>query len=225
MTRDGSKSQWAEDEGSQVLISALEHYSYCPRQCALIHLERTFDENEFTVRGRMAHEQVHQEGQESTGDVRVVRGMTLWSHKLGLLGKADVVEFREDGPYPVEYKVGRYRGTHAELQLCAQAICLEEMLNIPVTAGAVYYRGSRQRKEVVFVPALRRRVEEVASQVRIMLASERLPEACNDRRCRHCSLHTACMPEITADGNVIRGLQGALFRPTAGALPEMEEDG
>ena len=221
---EGSGGSW-EDEGSQVLISALEHYSYCPRQCALIHLEQTYDENEFTMRGRMAHEQVHQEGQECNGDIRIVRGMTLWSRKLGLLGKADVVEFREAGPYPVEYKVGRHRGAHAELQLCAQAMCLEEMLGVPVAIGAIYYRGARQRKQVKFVPNLRARVEEVVSEVRRMLASERLPEAHNDARCPHCSLRAACMPEITSDGSVLRGLQGVLFRPSAVAVSGVEEDG
>src|SRR4029450_12053982 len=100
-----------EDELDVVLISALEHWSYCPRQCGLIHLENVWDENLFTLRGREAHERTDQSGETGEGGVRVVRGMPLWHDGLGLYGKADVVEFLDDTPYPVEYKAGerRYR--------------------------------------------------------------------------------------------------------------------
>src|SRR5207247_5217209 len=95
------------EELEPVLISALEHYSYCPRQCALIHVEQTFDENLFTIRGRLAHERVHTQDDEIRQGVRLARAVPLWSERYGLRGKTDLVEFREEGPYPVEYKVGR----------------------------------------------------------------------------------------------------------------------
>lgn len=183
-------------EEETVLISALEHYSYCPRQCALIHVEKVFDENIFTLRGRRAHEQVDvPEETEEEGKV-VERALPLWSEKLGLQGKADVVEFWDDGTiFPVEYKFGKRRPkTHDDLQLCAQALCLEEMLGHRVDKGALYYHSSRRRREVVFDDALRRRTEEVIGLVRRMQIEGVLPPPANDARCENCSLIDACMP-------------------------------
>src|SRR3954470_4175210 len=120
------------DSRLDVPISAIEHYSYCPRQCALIHVEQTFDENVYPIRGNLAHERVDAAEETVRSDVRVARSVPLWSERYGLRGKADLVEFRADGPYPVEYKVGARRGRHADLQLCAQALCLEEMLGVAV---------------------------------------------------------------------------------------------
>src|SRR5687768_7704070 len=115
---------WPEDD--LILISALEHWSYCPRQCALIHLEQTYDENLFTLRGNRAHRSVDEAGAAAAAGERVIRGLPLWSDRLGLTGRADLVEFREDVPYPVEHKAGRRRNwAHEALQLCAQALCLE----------------------------------------------------------------------------------------------------
>jgi CRISPR-associated exonuclease Cas4 len=129
----------ADPEASiEVPISAIEHYSYCPRQCALIHVEQVFEENVFTIRGRLAHERVEQGEETSASGVRVFRDVPLWSERLGLRGKADVVEMRPEGPYPVEYKVGKRHGAHADLQLCAQALCLEEMLASTVERGAIF---------------------------------------------------------------------------------------
>src|SRR5438552_3319316 len=117
-----------KDTDNPIMISALEHYSYCPRQCALIHQEQTFSENLYTLRGRAVHEQVDEPEAVVEKGVRVERALPLWSNRLGLVGKADVVEFRGETPYPVEYKHGPPREKeHDELQLCAQALCLEEM--------------------------------------------------------------------------------------------------
>ncbi len=139
-----------------VMISALEHWSYCPRQCGLIHLEQTFDENLYTLRGRHLHERVDRPLGETQHDVRVERAVPLWSDRLGLIGKADVVEFHAETPYPIEYKHGkRRRWGHDDLQLCAQALCLEEMTGRQVPEGAIFYGGSRRRKPVVFDDALR----------------------------------------------------------------------
>src|SRR6266446_5838641 len=148
------------DESELVMISALEHYSYCPRQCALIHQEQTFDENLYTLRGRAVHKQVDEPEAVVEKGVRVERALPLWSNRLGLVGKADVVEFRGDTPYPVEYKHGpRREKEHDDLQLCAQAVCLEEMTGQNVPKGAIFHHSSRRRREVEFTSALRAKVE------------------------------------------------------------------
>lgn len=205
------KSDWPEDQ--TVLVSAIEHYSYCPRQCALIHVEQVFEDNVYTVRGELAHERVDEGDPSVMEGVRVARGIVLWSNRLGLFGKADVVEFRPEGPYPVEYKVGRRHGAHSDYQLCAQALCLEEMLGVAAPRGAIFYRAARRRHEVVFDDALRQRTVEVIQGVRAMLRAERLPEAPNDARCPNCSLGDVCLPAVVAERSRLRGLQGALFHP------------
>jgi CRISPR-associated exonuclease Cas4 len=203
---------WRDED--LVLISAIEHWSYCPRQCALIHLEQTYDENIFTLRGNRAHEQVHIEAVGTEDGIRVVRGMPLWSNRLGLIGKSDAVEWHGETPYPVEYKVGKKRNwEHEVFQLCAQAICLEEMLGQDVPGGAVYYAGSRRRREVTFGDRERGAVAQAVAAIRRMLEGERLPPAVDDSRCPNCSLVDACAPGITAHPSVIRGHYAELFHP------------
>ncbi len=201
------------DEGEVVLISALEHYSYCPRQCGLIHLEQIFEDNVFTIRGRITHETVHEGDLGAREGVPQLRSIPLWSERLGLYGKADLVEMGPDGPYPVEYKPGRRHGSAPDVQLCAQALCLEEMLGVPVRRGAIYYAEPRRRHEVEFDEALRARTARAIAAVREMLGTGRLPEAPNDPRCPNCSLIHVCMPQVVAEQARLRGLQGALFRP------------
>lgn len=182
-----------------VPISALEHFSYCPRQAALIHLEAVWDENLFTLRGRFVHEQVDEPGEECRGNVRLERSLPLWSRRFGLVGRADIVEFYGDVPYPVDYKHGpRRKHEHDDLQLCAQAVCLEEMTGTPVPRGAIFHASSRRRREVVFDADLRRRLQDAVSQIRELLQQTTLPEAPNDARCRNCSLLAACLPEVVA---------------------------
>jgi CRISPR-associated exonuclease Cas4 len=221
-----------EDELDVVLISALEHWSYCPRQCGLIHLEAVWDENLYTLRGRQAHERADEPGEAIEDGVRVVRGMPLWSDRLGLYGKADVVEFRggngqwavgngdrrvnvgEGVPYPVEYKVGERREwAHEAIQLCAQALCLEEMLGTAVPAGAVFYRGSRRRREVAFDAGLRARTEAAIRDVRAMLREQRLPPAVNDPRCPKCSLIESCLPGVVSNAHRVGAFRSLLYRP------------
>lgn len=183
------------DTGELVMISALEHYSYCPRQCALIHLEQSYEENIFTLRGNRAHQTVDEARSEERRGVEVETSVPLRSDRLGLVGRADLVEFRAEGPYPIEYKRGaKKRHDHAEIQLCAQGICLEEMLGEPVSAGAIYFTGSNRRQEVPFSDELRRRVEELTEQVRTMLTTQQMPDPVNDERCPPCSLQTPCQP-------------------------------
>ncbi len=193
------------------MISALEHWSYCPRQCALIHVEQTFDENLYTLRGRAVHKRVDEPETEEQAGMRIERALPLWSKTLGLTGKADVVEFHGNTPYPVEYKHGPHREQeHDDLQLCAQALCLEEMTGRSVPRGAIYHHSSRKRREVEFTPALRARVVAVTEAIRVMLQGKHLPAPVNDRRCTHCSLRESCMPEVVETGRraatVVRGL-------------------
>jgi CRISPR-associated exonuclease Cas4 len=179
-----------------VPISALEHFSYCPRQCALIHLEQSFAHNVLTVRGTLAHERVEQSGDEWQGGVLIRRSILLWHDGLGLSGKADVVEFRPDGAvYPVEYKHGRrHKRIHDDLQVCAQALCLEQMLGVAVPRGAVYHHSSRRRREVEFTPGLRQQVAATTAQVRAMLLGGATPPPVADGRCRNCSQAGHCLP-------------------------------
>jgi CRISPR-associated exonuclease Cas4 len=183
-----------------VMISALEHYSYCPRQCALIHVEQTFQENLYTMRGRDVHDNVDLESSCKAAGIRYERALPIWSRKLNLIGKADLVEFHADVPYPVEYKSGRHRaGRHESLQLCAQALCLEEMLGVTVPKGAIYWHGSRERKEIEVTETMRARVEEVTVAVREMIVANRVPGPVNDKRCKECSLKESCLPQVVGE--------------------------
>lgn len=206
--------EWEVDEGEHVPISALEHYAYCPRQCALIHIEQTFDENLYTLRGHLAHERADLPMTRAEGDARVERGLPLWSRRLGLVGKADVVEFRGETPYPVEYKAGRRREWRYEaIQVCAQGMCLEEMLGTTVPVGAIYYVGSHARREVEFGLDLRDAVEQLTLEVRTMLRQGRLPVAPNDQRCTKCSLLDSCLPSVVAPSSRLKALARQLFTP------------
>lgn len=191
-----------DDAPEPLPLSALQHWAYCPRQCALIHLEQAFDDNLHTLRGQAVHRQVDDPGVEIRRGLRVERALPLWSDRLGLIGKADVVEFEPDGtPYPVEYKHGsRHKAADIaacdDVQLAAQALCLEEMNGKPVSEGALYYAGSRRRRVVPIDAALRAQVVEIAQAVRAMLAAGQLPPPLADlRRCKGCSLRERCQPE------------------------------
>jgi CRISPR-associated exonuclease Cas4 len=195
-----------------VMISALEHWSYCPRQCALIHLEQTFDENLYTLRGRAVHKRVDEPVAEEQAGMRIERALPLWSKALGLIGKGDVVEFHGETPYPVEYKHGPHREQeHDDLQLCAQALCLEAMTGQSVPRGAIYHHSSRKRREVEFTAELRTRVVEVTGVIRAMLIAKRLPPPVNDHRCTHCSLQESCMPSVIDEGRRASAVVRDLF--------------
>lgn len=194
-------------------ISALQHWSYCPRQCALIHVEQVFADNLFTARGNAVHELVDEPGAERVGTVRIERAMPLWSDRLGLIGKADLVEFARDGSaYPVEYKHGpRRQHRHDDLQLAAQALCLEEMTGKPVAVGAIFHFSSRRRREVAIDDALRDAVESATHAVRDLLLSSTLPAPVNDARCRNCSLIELCQPKVIVATSRYHALLGQLF--------------
>jgi CRISPR-associated exonuclease Cas4 len=183
-----------------VPISALTQYAYCPRRCALIHIEQMWEENKFTAEGRIMHEHVHDEGDESRGDVRIERGASLRSLRLGLIGKADVIEYHRqaDGTwraFPVEYKRGKPKPDHSDkVQLCAQAICLEEMLNVYIPAGALFYGKTRRRLDVDFDEALRWETQEVAKRTHDLIDAGITPAPVYAKRCESCSLMAECMP-------------------------------
>jgi len=202
--------RWRDEE--LVPISALQHWIYCPRQCALIHVEQVFEENVFTLRGQAVHKQVDIPETEMQGSLRIERALPLCSEKLGLVGRADVVEFREDTPYPIDYKLGPRRAKVADdVQLCAQAICLEEMLGASVMRGAIFHHKSRRRREVVFSPSLRNLVGQTTQEVRNLIKTFKVPSPVADARCRHCSLHEACMPNILSSRELLSGFEKRLF--------------
>ena len=184
-------------------ISALQHLLFCERQCALIHIEGLWAENRLTVEGRHLHENAHEGPDETRDGVRIVRGLPLRSLRLGLVGKADVVEFRShesaaalSKPFPVEYKRGRPKRHDADrVQLCAQALCLEEMLGVAVPAGALFYGRTRRRFDVSLDEALRRLTEETAQRLHALIAAGRTPRAVREPKCDSCSLLNLCLPD------------------------------
>jgi len=208
------------NEDDPLPLSALQHWAYCPRQCGLIHLEQAFDDNLHTLRGQAVHAQVDRPGFEVRRGLRVERALPLFSDRLGLVGKADTVEFEPAGtPYPVEYKHGsRHKAADIaacdDLQLAAQALCLEEMTGRAVPEGALFYASSKRRRVVSIDAALRRRVADTADQVRAMLAEGRLPPPITDtRRCGGCSLRDRCQPEALARLAAAQGAADDLFDP------------
>ena len=196
-------------ENDYLMLSALQHYLFCPRQCALIHVEQTWEENRLTTLGNILHERVHEAGREKRGDVITARGVALSSARLGLSGQADVVEFhrgatgcalpRESGrwqPFPVEYKRGKPKKDDCDaVQLCAQAICLEEMLGCAIPGGALFYGEPRHRFDVAFDEALRRDTEACAAAAHALLASGVTPPPVAGKQCGSCSLNERCLPE------------------------------
>ncbi len=211
------------DAPDPISLSALQHWCYCPRQCGLIHLEQAFDDNLHTLRGQAVHARTDQPGVETARGVRVERALPLWHDALGLVGKSDVVEFLPGGaPYPVEYKHGsRHKAPDIaacdDLQLAAQALCLEHMTGQPVPEGALYYASSRRRRVVAIGAELRAQVVDTAQAIRQMLASGDLPPPLAGeqaaRRCKGCSLIDRCQPLATHAG--LGAARQALFDPDA----------
>lgn len=255
----GGDGGWADDDW--VAISALQHYSYCPRQCGLIHVDQVWLDNSHTLRGTWSHQRVDDQHVQSARGLRIVTALPVWSERLGLVGKCDAVELRDGVPFPVEFKIGSLDGglrghrrnglrdraddgpagklasavagvagnghaggvpgdsaaegahvatggasghrcaqwrlyRHADVQLAAQALCLEEMFGVPVREGAVYHVASHRRRAVRIDDALRERVADLTQRVREMLRTGTVPPPVNDARCEACSLKPVCVPEI-----------------------------
>lgn len=180
-----------------VLLSALEHYLYCPRQCALIHVDGVWAENAHTVVGQRAHRRVDSGAGRRERGRRVLRAIPLFSDRYGLSGRADAIEVHDDGSIiPVEYKAGRRHGLAADVQLCAQGLCLEDMTGQPMPFGYVWYGAPRRRLRVEFTRVLRVQTAEVIDEVRAALCSGHLPPPVADQRCAGCQLKPYCLPDV-----------------------------
>lgn len=202
-----------------VNISALNQYAYCARRCALIYIDGEFTDNLHTQRGNAEHAQVDRAAHMTKRDgARVEYALPVWSDRLGLIGKCDVVEFWPDGTiYPVEYKHGPRRAwLNDDLQLVAQAACLEEMFERSIPCGAIFHAGSKRRREVEFSDPLRRQLDEFVIEVGSLIRQSHLPPPTSDtRRCRECSMRDICQPEAArrlVDGGAPRS---SLFDPEA----------
>jgi CRISPR-associated exonuclease Cas4 len=210
-------------EDDLIMLSALQHFVFCPRQCALIHLEQVWSESRLTAEGRLMHEHVHEAGDETRGSVRIARGLPLRSLRLGVVGMADVVEFHRVSkdvwqPFPIEYKRGKPKLDHCDaIQLCGQAACLEEMLDIEVPKGALFYGKTRRRYDVTFDETLRGELERTAQAVRDLIGAGRTPPAVYGKRCESCSLVGECLPKtISRHKSAKRYLSSVVTRLTSG---------
>lgn len=221
-------------------LSALQHLMFCERQCALIHLEQVWHDNPLTLEGSRIHARAHERAQrrELRGEILIVRRLWLRSLRLGVSGRPDVVEFRRTrldehasdesdasrhgvklpglagvwAPYPVEYKRGRPKPNRCdEVQLCAQAICLEEMLKVAVPEGALFYAAIKQRRNVAFSDGLRQATHGAAVRLHELLRSGVTPRVAREPKCRRCSLAQVCRPDATAPRRSARRYVAAAF--------------
>nr|NJM02157.1 CRISPR-associated protein Cas4 [Desulfobacula sp.] len=198
------------DDSDLLPLSALQHYMFCPRQCALIHVERQWVENRFTAEGRVMHERVDRGGERDRGSVRIEYGLPLVCRELGLVGQADVVEFHLTdkaagtwAPYPVEYKRGKPKKDNSDkVQLCAQALCLEEMYHARIPEGALFYGKTRRRQQVLLTPELRAETMDTARRLQVMIRDGITPEPVYDKKCESCSFLDFCLPRVCKSRSV-----------------------
>jgi CRISPR-associated exonuclease Cas4 len=208
-------------------LSALQHLLFCERQCALIYIEQLWNENLLTAKGRIMHDRVHSENRESRGNIRIEHGLHLRSLHLGLTGKADVVEFHYSDnnleskekygkfwqPYPVEFKSGKPKSNNCDkVQLCAQAICLEEMLDVEVPEGAIFYGKTRHRQDVIFDDILRVQTLDAAYRVHKLIESGITPKPFYSAKCNNCSLIQICLPKIVMENRSVEKYLLEIFR-------------
>ena len=212
-------------EDDYLLLSGIQHFAFCRRQWALIHIEQKWEDNLRTVEGNILHEHAHDEKKsEKRGGVITTRGMPIKSALLGLSGACDVVEFHEDEsgvslfgrkgkflPLPVEYKRGHSKATDADrLQLCAQAICLEEMLLCDVASGCLYYGETKRREVVEFSHELRERVYNMAEEMHAYFSRRYTPKVKTGSFCKACSLQDVCLPKLNGSKTVAEYLGNKL---------------
>ena len=200
-------------------LSALNHLVYCERRCALIHIEGVFEENAFTLGGSVLHETTDTPGYETRSGVRMIRALPLYSRRLGLSGKADIVEFSpgprgRELPFPIDYNRGpRRRWDNDDVQLCAQALCLEEMLSVEVPGGAIFHAASKRRREVEFTRHLRDATLQAARRLHELVREACIPRAVLMPKCEGCSLKGVCLPELSQRAGSARIASRALFEP------------
>jgi CRISPR-associated exonuclease Cas4 len=228
-------------------ISALQHLLFCERQCALIHVEQVWQENRLTAEGKVLHEKAHQQGHETRTSVRSVRSLHLRSLAFGISGVADVVEFHapagqraaelsEDSfwaqksvlrgwkVFPIEYKRGKRKTTRVdEVQLCAQALCLEEMLDTNVPDGAIFYGQEQGRVGIAFDPGLRNLTAKLCIRLREVLCGQVTPAAIRKPSCRRCSLIDICMPEVTAGHESVESYFATILANNLSPLGPVED--
>jgi len=216
-------------------ISALQHLAFCPRQCALIHIECAWAENRFTAEGRAMHDAVHKPQSEYQDGVHIARSLRLHSFRLGLVGQADVVEFHQlpndhkGGvelnsvagkwmPFPVEYKRGKPKAGNCDIvQICAQAICVEEMLGTTIEKGALFYGKPRRRQEIAFSNKIRLETETLTLRLHELIGAGKTPPARYEKKCGSCSLYEICAPKTT-------GIRKDINRYLASARTILEEN-
>lgn len=196
------------NEENYLMLSGIQHYAFCPRQWALIHIENQWNENYLTTDGRIMHNKAHSgESTEKRGDLIIFRALKVRSAKLGISGECDIVEFRKSDsgislsgyedlwlPYPVEYKRGKSKlDDWDRLQLCAQAVCLEEMLCTKIKDGALFYGEPRRREKVNFTEELRTNLAEVVVAMHGLYKRQHTPKAVKKKACQSCSIKDLCL--------------------------------
>jgi CRISPR-associated exonuclease Cas4 len=201
-----------------IQLSAVQHYIFCQRQCALAYMEFVWEENYLTAKGHIFHDKVHASGAEKRRDVLEVRGLRISSERLGVSGQADLVEFHRINSskkgvkiagqkglwalFPIEYKRGKPKQNNADrVQLCAQAMCLEEMLATEIASGAIFYGRNRRREQVDFTPELRNETSAAIAAIHAMFASGQTPRAVYSHKCDSCSLLSLCLPKQSGAGH------------------------
>lgn len=204
-----------QNEDNYLLISGIQHFIFCRRQWALIHIEQLWAENYFTVDGQIKHEKVDKtNNSELKNDIRIIRSMPIVSNKLKIQGKCDVVELQPDNDgfyfskydkrykvYPIEYKRGKPKKDNSDImQLLAQAICLEEMLGLKIEKGACFYFETRRREEIIFTEELRSKLTDIISEMNNYYSKRYTPKVRKSNKCKSCSLKDSCLPEL--DGTI-----------------------
>ncbi len=202
------------DSGGRIIpLSSVNQYLYCPRRAGLIHIEGVFADNQHTVLGSQLHDQADISGYETVRGVTLLRALPVWSARLGLSGKCDIVERHPDGALvPVEFKKGRRRKfDNDDAQLCAQALCLEEMFGLEVASGAIFHAKSRRRREVHFTRELRHLTEQAIQAMHQLIEAETVPRAVHKPQCSECSLFEICLPKITSSPPMLAQVGRAVF--------------
>lgn len=199
------------DEADYLMISGVQHFMFCRRQWALIHIEQAWEENYFTTQGMVLHERAdNHDIKEKRGDVITVRGMDIASHRLGMSGRCDVVEFKRDKkgvyipqfdgtyiPYPVEYKRGKQKQDNSDrFQLLAQLISLEDMLNIKLSEASVFYHEVRRRSAYSFTEKDKQELIKIAEEMHQIYERGYTPRPKTSKKCKSCSLKDLCLPEL-----------------------------
>ncbi len=217
MNETGTLPIQSFDSGGRTIpLSSINQYLYCPRRAALIHVEGTFSDNVHTVVGSQLHDQADVSGYETVKGVTLLRALPVWSDRLRLSGKCDIVERHPDGSLvPVEFKKGKRRKfDNDDAQLCAQALCLEEMFGRDIPRGAIFHAKSKRRREVEFTEDLRRLTEQAIAAMHRIIEEDAVPQAVHKPQCSECSLFDHCLPEITSVPPTLARAYRAVFDTT-----------